>query len=280
MLRQLVEHLGCTIVLATATQPTFDHPALRARNSGLREVRPIVPTAAPSDPDLFARLRRVRVEWPRPDASLGWDEVARLMTANREDQRPAALCIVNTPAARELFPLLERICDPDACFHLSTWMCPAHRLQVLDAVKQRLVARRPCYLVSTQLIEAGVNVDFPVVLRELAPLESIIQAAGRCNREGRLNGPDGTPGGRVIVFRSRAAIEMPRHYYPSDPWYRSGREVLENHFLSANPGLSIDDPRVINEYFTRLLSTGELDQREIQKAREACDFPGVAPTTG
>src|SRR5262245_58801968 len=131
-------------------------------------------------------------------------------------------------------------------------MCPAHRLKVLDTVRSRLNASLPCYLVSTQLVEAGVDVDFPLVLRELAPLEAIIQAAGRCNREGSLNGPDSSPGGRVIVFRSRKAKEEPRRYYPPDPWYLMGRDVLEKHLLGDGCQPSIDDSAVINDYFYRL----------------------------
>jgi CRISPR-associated endonuclease/helicase Cas3 len=274
MLDQLVEHLGCSIVLATATQPTFDHPALRERSSGLRNVRPILPRDGPSGIDLFTRLRRVRAEWPRPGEFLDWDDLARLMTENRHDQRPAALCVVNTRrAARELYRSLEQALGRDEIYHLSTWMCPAHRSIVLHEVRRRLRSGLPCYLVSTQLIEAGVDVDFPLVLRELAPLEAVIQTAGRCNREGLLNGPDGSPGGRVIIFRSRAAHDQPERYYPPDPWYQSGREVLENHFLGNDRHFSIDDPQILDEYFHRLLNTGELDARQIRKDREGWNFP-------
>ena len=125
-------------------------------------------------------------------------------------------------------------------------------------------------------IEAGVDVDFPLVLREMAPLEAIIQAAGRCNREGTLNGPDGSPGGCVVVFRSRKAKEEPRRYYPPDAWYEKGREVLENHLLSHGRQPSIEDPSVISDYFHRLLNMGELDAREIRKDREDWNFPDVS----
>jgi CRISPR-associated endonuclease/helicase Cas3 len=196
------------------------------------------------------------------------------MTENRRSERPASLCVVNTRhAARELYQSLEQRCGKDEVYHLSTWMCPAHRSMVLQTVRQRLAARLPCYLVSTQLIEAGVDVDFPVVLREIAPLEAVIQAAGRCNREGEINGPGGLPGGRVIVFRSRAAHDEPKRYYPYDPWYQSGRDVLENHFLGKDRSFSIDDPLIMGEYYHRLLNTGQLDARRIAKDREGWDFP-------
>jgi CRISPR-associated endonuclease/helicase Cas3 len=265
MLSQLAAHLGCTVVLCTATQPAFDHADMPERLQNVTEI-------APPELDLFDRLRRVRVQWPaRTDPPLDWLEVAERMRAGR-----AALCVVNTRrAARELFAALKPGCD---AFHLSTSMCPAHRLAMLDEVRRRLApgVEEPCFLVSTQLIEAGVDVDFPTVLRELAPLEAVIQAAGRCNREGRLIGADGAPGGRVEVFRSAAAVAEPTSYYPPDRWYKAGRSVLETSFLNAGREPRIDSPEDISEYFERLYRAGELDGKKIQKARERLAFAEVA----
>ena len=93
-----------------------------------------------------------------------------------------ALCIVNTRRhAKGLYDLL----DEDGAFHLSTLMCPAHRKTTLDEIRQRLKAGQTCRVVSTQVMEAGIDVDFPVGFRALAGLDSIIQAAGRVNREMR-----------------------------------------------------------------------------------------------
>jgi len=263
MLGQLVKELGCSIVLGTATQPVFDHEKLQRKGSELTDIRPI----ASPELNLFTRLRRVRVQWPSPGQSLTWDEIACLMTSEEEGRPPAALCVVNTRrAARELFDALS--CRQSKnIFHLSTWMCPEHRSQVLNTVRARLKAKEPCYLVSTQLIEAGVDVDFPIVLRELGPLDAIIQAAGRCNREGSLNGPDGSPGGKVIVFRSRVAEEHPERYFPSDPWYVAGRDTLVNNFLNAGIDPEINDPDEISRYFNRLFNKGELDNRGVQYQR-------------
>jgi CRISPR-associated endonuclease/helicase Cas3 len=261
MLGQLVNRLGCSVVLCTATQPAFQHPAMPER---LHEVREI----ASSELALFERLRRVSVDWPKPDdLPLSWADVAARMVRER-----AALCIVNTRrAARELFSELRKLMSN--VFHLSTSMCPAHRLSVLDEVKRRLHAGEQVYLSSTQLIEAGVDIDFPVVLRELAPLEAIIQAAGRCNREGALNSPTGEPGGRVIVFRSvEGAI-------PRDGWYETGRDVLTTLFLNQNTPPSIDEPADIERYFHRLYWTKgpqALDAKGIQALRRSFNFPEVA----
>ncbi len=182
-----------------------------------------------------------------------------LSAANSQPPRPAALCIVNTRrAAREVFAELQQRAE-DGVFHLSTSMCPAHRLAILQRVRECLHKCLPTFLVSTQLIEAGVDVDFPLVMREMSPLEAIIQAAGRCNREGLLNAPDGQPGGQVVVFRSRACMDEPKKYFPPDQWYKAGRSVVEANFLAAGREPRIDEPSDIREYFTRLYHSGELD---------------------
>lgn len=238
MLRQLAQECGTTIVLCTATQPVFDHDGL-AEDERLPATEII-----PESLQLFDRLKRVSIRWPasRREA-LSWQELAEQMTSSisygktrgsplraKSENIPASLCVVNSRrAAREIF---EELRDKvgDGAFHLSTSMCPAHRILVLDQVRERLKKRQPCYLVSTQLIEAGVDVDFPVVFRELAPLESIIQAAGRCNREGTLSDENGAVHGQVIAFRSQKSVEEPRKYFPPDTWYAAGRATLENHF--------------------------------------------------
>ena len=192
MLNLLVAHYGVTVVLCTATQPALNSTTyFDASKSlrGLENVREII-----GDPDaLFDSLKRVTVQLP-PDwtTPTEWVDIAAQLSA--ED---CVLAIVNTrKAARELQRLM-----PDGTLHLSALMCGAHRKEVIDQIKQRLKDkrnghdRRPLRVVSTQLVEAGVDIDFPVVYRALAGLDSIAQAAGRCNREGRLAGK-----GRVVVF--------------------------------------------------------------------------------
>ena len=173
-LRELVAHYGCTVVLCTATQP-----ALERRDKfplGLTDVRPIIADPAA----LYAALRRVNVR----DAGKLCDE----LLVERLAAEPRVLAIVNTrPHAAKLFAALSRTAGNEGCFHLSTLMCGAHRRRVLAQVRD--AARvGPCRVVSTQLIEAGVDLDLPVVYRAEAGLDSIAQAAGRCNREGRLPG--------------------------------------------------------------------------------------------
>ena len=182
LLRRLVTDYGCTVVLCTATQP--DLSAFRL--SGAAEL-------APDVDGLYAALRRVdyhllgRMEWSD--------------LADRIAQEQGALCVVNTRQdARDLYAELAAH-KPGDTFHLSTWMCPAHRRDVITAIRERLKAHTPTYVVSTSLIEAGVDLDFPAVFRALAGLDSLAQAAGRCNREGKLKNPDGTPAhGQVYLF--------------------------------------------------------------------------------
>jgi len=172
-LKELALNYGCSIVLCTATQP-----ALERRSDfelGIENVRPIIPDAAP----LFQALRRVEVKklGKRTD-----DELASLLV-----QEQSALCIVNT--RKHASRLYDKVVDGSEsadCFHLSTWMCGEHRRNVLQAIRERLKAERPCRVVSTQLVEAGVDLDFPAVYRAEAGFDSIAQAAGRCNREGKL----------------------------------------------------------------------------------------------
>ncbi len=191
-LNLLVQHYGVTVVLCTATQPALSSTKYFDANRnlrGLEDVREIV-----SDPDaLFDALHRVTVELPQDwNTSTPWAAVAVQLAAEN-----CVLAIVNTrKAAREL----QRLLPPDT-LHLSASMCGAHRKAVIAQIKARLKAKRdghdvqPLRVVSTQLVEAGVDIDFPVVYRALAGLDSIAQAAGRCNREGRMEGK-----GRVVVF--------------------------------------------------------------------------------
>ena len=197
-LKLLVKHYGVTVVLCTATQPALARTNYfdPSRNvDGLENVREIT-----DDPDhLYRQLDRVQVELP-PDwhTPTPWADVAE-----RIKQEDCVLTIVNTrKAARELHRLL-----PEGTLHLSALMCGAHRKAVIDNIKARLRARRegsdtqPLRVVSTQLVEAGVDLDFPVVYRALAGLDSIAQAAGRCNREGLLRDAQGQLcKGRVVVF--------------------------------------------------------------------------------
>lgn len=179
----LARHYGVTFVLSTATQP-----ALHSRQGfgwtfkGLNDVREII-----NNPDaLYRDLARVTVETPSDfHARRGWEEIAGELRTYE-----SVLAIVNTRAdCRELHRLM-----PEGTIHLSAAMCGEHRAQVIESIRERLKKNVPARVISTQLVEAGVDIDFPVVYRALSGLDSITQAAGRCNREGREKL------GKVVVF--------------------------------------------------------------------------------
>jgi CRISPR-associated helicase Cas3/CRISPR-associated endonuclease Cas3-HD len=260
MLKQLTAELGCTIVLCTATRPAFDHESLK-HDERLAATEIIPETMRQRDKhDLFVRLKRVSVSWPKQGEVLDWPDVAAQMLEEK-----AALCVVNTKkAARAVFEELHKTNDIGV-FHLSTGMCPQHRREKLAVIKSALGAGAPCYVISTQLIEAGVDVDFPFLMREIGPLESIIQAAGRCNREGKLAG-----GGRVLVFRSVDGG------LPKSTWYKQGRDIVDQ-VLSANgAGPQIDDAEAIRDYFSRLYWGGDLDAGRIRDKRIKFQFKTIA----
>lgn len=170
-LRELVSNYGCTVVLCTATQP-----ALEKRDDfsiGFDGVRHIVADV----PGLFGIMRRVSVQHV---GTLQDDDLASRIAAENQ-----VLCIVNTRRhAAELFDRVHAVASD--VFHLSTLMCGAHRRIILRKIRRRLLHDLPCRVISTQLIEAGVDIDLPVVYRAAAGFDSIAQAAGRCNREGKL----------------------------------------------------------------------------------------------
>ena len=202
VLRELSENYGTSFILCTATQPAIE--AREGFKIGLKGIRKIIP-----DPEsLYRNLKRVEVT----DAGPLTDEDL----ADRLEKESRVLCIVNTRRhAKEIFRLLG---PGEGHFHLSALMCPEHRRKVLDTVKSRLETERPCRVVSTQLIEAGVNIDFPVVYRSLAGLDSIAQAAGRCNRNGRLDRLGKTHLFRPVGYRSpgfvREATNMTEQVLP------------------------------------------------------------------
>ena len=179
----LVRHYGVTFVLSTATQPALGTLRNFQRTlRGLDTVREVM-----DDPEaLYHDLERVTVTMPRDfQLAQDWDTIAQQI-----EQHPCALAVVNSRAdVRELHRRM-----PENTVHLSALMCGEHRSRVIADVKRRLQAGEAVRVVSTQLVEAGVDVDFPVVYRALAGLDSMAQAAGRCNREGVLER------GEVIVF--------------------------------------------------------------------------------
>lgn len=252
VLGELVRRYGASVVLCTATQPALDGrtPYLE----GFDSVEDIVSRERVAAH--FHSLRRVEYEIPKEEWS--WEELARRVAEEARDS--SALVVLN--ARKDALAVLDAIGnDHPGLFHLSTLLCGAHRRDVLEEVRRRLKEGEPCLLVSTQVVEAGVDLDFPVVFRALGPLDRIVQVAGRCNREGKI--PDG---GRVFVFTPQEG-RMPRGEYASA---FDQTKVL----LKRQPDLH--DPDIFREYFSQLYQVVSTDREGIQELRERCDYPEVA----
>lgn len=251
VLRELVEHYGCSVVLTTATQP-----ALKQRETlsqGFERVEEIATQPA----ELARSLKRVRPVWPAPgEPPLPYSELARRLLGHER-----ALAVVHLRKdARTLAELLPA----EGTFHLSALMCPAHRSARLDEIRKRLTIDKPCRLVSTQLIEAGVDIDFPVVYRCLGGLDSLAQAAGRCNREGRL-----LPHlGEVVFFRAETK--------PPPGLPRKGLEVVEEMLAELGGTIDLNDPARYELYFRKLYFRCETDPEGIQTLREGLCFASIA----
>ena len=203
---ELARNYRSSVVLSTATQPALKAPEFVG---GLESVREL----APEPPQLFRKLERVRV---RHVGELDDDALAAHMRTQEQ-----VLCIVNN--RRHARAVFQNMADLPGARHLTTLMCASHRSKVLAEARDDLKSGRPCRLVSTSLIEAGVDVDFPLVLRAEAGLDSIAQAAGRCNREGRRDAaasevlvfstanPDWVPPPELKQFAQAAATVLRSH---------------------------------------------------------------------
>lgn len=187
-LRLLCEHYKTTIVFCTATQPAFEASDTFPGFPGLPKgsVREIIQDV----PGLYRDLERVRIEPIDTKTTRSWQEIADELKSYGK-----VLCVVSDRKSCRLLHSLM----PEGTYHLSALMCAQHRSDCINEIKQKLKHNEgPVRVISTQLVEAGVDIDFPVVYRALAGLDSIAQSAGRCNREGKLNEIGGL--GKVVVF--------------------------------------------------------------------------------
>ena len=250
MMRVLARDYGVTFVLCTATQPELGKNIDafgRTILEGLPDVREIVADKIA----LSEKLRRVRIKMPLPNGEMqSWQEIADEIAV-----RPCVLAVVNTRKhARKLFAALP---SDGIKLHLSANMCATHRSEVIALVRRYLALYRagslhkPLWLVSTQLIEAGVDLDFPCVYRAMTGLDSIAQAAGRCNREGKL-----PQLGEVVVFRAEEGA-------PNGS-LKQGQDITEE-MLKA--GLFDDplSPLAFAEYFRRFNGKGNVDKHDITR---------------
>ena len=250
-LDELARNWRTSVVLCTATQPALAH--LDGFAGGFEDMREL----APEPKRLYRTLKRTRV---RHQGQL--DDAA---IAQRLQESPQSLCVVNTPRhARELY---ERMAHAEGAAHLTARMCARHRRERLDDIRGRLRSGAPVRLIATSLVEASVDLDFEVVWRAEAGLESIIQAAGRCNREGRAEM------GNVFVFKPS---DEEAHRAPPEVGQRAdiARGVMHGH---GDDPVSLD---AINDYFQKLYwikGDDALDAKDIlrllRERGKSLDFP-------
>ena len=241
----------CTMVFSTATQPEF---------KDIQGVswKPI--EIVPEYPMMYEKLKRTQVEWRiKKQISLG--EIAREM----EEEENVCVIVNLRRHAVKLFEFLKNDhCDREEIFFLTTDLCPKHRSEVIRSIKERQKAGLPCKVISTQCIEAGVDLDFRVLYRALAPLEAIIQAAGRCNRSGRFET------GKVVVFEP----EVEGNLYPPDKWYQNAAVVVKE--ILSRENIDINDPKCISNYYEILFREYAKDKEALAKAIEDRDYKETA----
>lgn len=231
-LSELVRNYGATVVICTATQPKIRE--LLDKDLHIEEIM-----KSPSPEDLHKSLNRVCVK--TIDSSLNDIELCDRLKKHRQ-----ILCIVNTRThAKKLYEALK---ESGKCYHLSARMCPVHRRAKLEKIKSLLKEGEDCRVISTQLIEAGVDIDFPIVYRIMSGIDSIAQAAGRCNREGKL------PTGDVFIFKS---LEK---YGRATPWQNRVAEIGEMALNASEDPLSL---QAVADYFGRLYHYEDLDVKKI-----------------
>jgi CRISPR-associated endonuclease/helicase Cas3 len=253
VLQELAARYHVTLVLCTATQPALEgkSPYLE----GFANVQDIIEPQQAQEH--FRQLSRVSYEMP--EVPWSWAQVAQDI---QEHQHEQALMILNTRKdALELLATLPVDDEDERIFHLSTLLCGAHRRKVLTEVRSRLKNKLPCWLVSTQVVEAGVDLDFPAVYRALGPLDRIVQAAGRCNREGK-------PGfkGRVVVFQPEEGSTPPGEYATA---FAETANLLKQN-------IDFDDPEIFRPYFENLYQGISTDKEKVQEVRKHLDYPETA----
>jgi CRISPR-associated endonuclease/helicase Cas3 len=255
VIRLLVDDYGVTVVFSTATQPAFDQTPYLKAFKGL-SISEIVPDYAAH----FAALERVEYQPVRQLQNIKElvDELTQLPTEQ-------FLVIMNTRRhALELYKQLQEK-NITGLYHLSSLLCGAHRKHVLTEVKKRLDLRQPqpVRLIATQVVEAGVDLDFPFVYRAMGPLDRIVQAAGRCNREGLR-----VCKGQVTIF------DWPSNTSPPGA-YKLGLDEAKK-LLQGNGADRLSDPNLYTEYFQCLFCNVNLDKKDIQSYRRDLNYPEVA----
>lgn len=258
--RELTQHYHVSFVFSSATQPAFRKCPSLPDGFTSDELREIAPEPARS----FRNLRRVTYHLPGDDETLDWPQLAERLAVSKQ-----VLCVVNLVRhAKELWEeLKQRLPAEEKPIHLSAAMCPQHRFDRLAEIHGCLREGRPCRVIATQVIEAGVDLDFPVVWRALGPLDAIVQVAGRCNREAQL------PMGEVHIFRPVDHRLPPGVYRAAADQAAITLAALGGNEAAAER-LAVD-AHLFGDYFNSLWQAVEVGG-DIQEQRVRLHFRAVA----
>jgi CRISPR-associated endonuclease/helicase Cas3 len=253
MLKDIQEVMKVSFLFCTATQPAFEK---RPGFDGINNIHPLIKNPG----ILYDKTRRVEYLLLNGLEKIEYNELLKSVLQTET----AALVIFNTKKATlEFFNCANNSGSWERKYHLSTAMCPAHRKEVIQNIRKDLDDKKKILVSSTQLIEAGVDFDFPVVFRAIAPLESIIQSAGRCNRENSL----GNNGGKVFLFKLQDN-GMPDKTYAACAGYT---EELIKQDISQ-----LHRYNIFNEYYARIIQLYvDPDKYNINEARKRFDFETV-----
>jgi CRISPR-associated endonuclease/helicase Cas3 len=252
MLKNVQKIMGVSFLFCTATQPAFEKSE---QFNGIENIQPLVENPK----EIFDATRRVKYHFINQYLPVSITELSQ----NVIDSGNSTLCIFNTKKQALLFFNEIKETSNFKTFHLSTSMFPAHRKQVIETIRTCLKNKEKILVASTQLIEAGVDFDFPCVYREIAPLESIIQSAGRCNREGSM-----TEMGSVNIFTLEDSGVPNKQYRALAEFANSlykGKEALlyEHDFFK--------------EYYRKALNLFvDADKKKIEEDRKNFNFKTVA----
>jgi CRISPR-associated endonuclease/helicase Cas3 len=278
MLEELVECYHVSLVLCTATQPVLEGDDGYFKGFKTGSITDIIPVA--QSREHFANLKRVEYDLSaiKTNTKWSWQELT-----DRLNSHSSALVVLNT--RKDALKVVDSLNSPSVEYfeavgtesrvkiavkdsqvlHLSTLLCGAHRQLVLAEVRSRLKNKQDCILVSTQVVEAGVNLDFPAVYRVLGPLDRIVQAAGRCNREGNMDEL-----GQVFVFELEEG-SMP----PKGSEYAKATGKTQQ-ILQQAQSEDLHHPQIFTNYGNALYKLESADKDKIQDDRANCLFETVA----
>ncbi len=244
----LSENYGCSIVFSTATQPAFDK---------FEDVKWQPKEIIKDKDEIFANSKRCEIQIDTEEKRTVQEIADRII------EEKNCCIIVNTKStAVELYKYLREKIEEESLFYISSNLCPAHRSDVIQEIKERQKSKEKCIVISTQCIEAGIDISFDIMYRELAPLPAIIQSAGRVNRNGNNENH-----GKLIIFKTE------KEKYPDEDYGNQAKKA-EIVFNRHSNNLDLQNTEIINEYY-EVLSNLNTESNELKKAIEDYDYEKI-----